>query len=82
MTTDIKKKAKEKHIREWAILRLKKGYIPKQIALDIQKLYGVSVTMMTIYRWRVKHNANNKDFIPLSMPRGKDRKTKIKKAKK
>lgn len=66
----------KKLIKEWAILRLKKGYVPKQIAIDIKKLHGVSVTMMTIYRWRIEYNSNNKDFIPLNMRR--DNKTKVK----
>ena len=57
--------SKPTFIKEWAILRLKKGYIPKQIAADIQKLHGVSVTMMTVYRWRKEYIKNTGEDIPL-----------------
>lgn len=57
--------SKPTFIKEWAILRLKKGYIPKQIAADIQKLHEVSVTMMTVYRWRKEYIENTGEDIPL-----------------
>ena len=52
-------------IREWATTRLKKGYSPSRIAEDIQKLHGVSVSTMTIYRWRKKHIQATGEDIPL-----------------
>jgi IS30 family transposase len=58
--------AKDPSIKEWAILRLKKGYTPKQIAIDIQKLHGVYVAMMTVYRWRENYILDTGEYIPLT----------------
>lgn len=58
-------------IMEWAITRLKKGYSPNRIVEDIQKLHGVSVSTMTIYRWRKKHIQTTGEDIPLMRKRKK-----------
>jgi hypothetical protein len=58
--------SKPTFIKEWAILRLKKGYTPKQISIDIQKLHGVYVAMMTVYRWRENYILDTGEYIPLT----------------
>lgn len=60
-----RKKKHDQSIKEWAILRLKKGYIPKQIAVDIQKLHGVYVAMNTVYNWRKTYIQDTGEDIPL-----------------
>jgi len=72
-----RKKKHDQSIKEWAILRLKKGYISKQIATDIQKLYGVYVAMNTVYRWRKAYIQDTGKHIPLK--RKEKQKKKIKK---
>lgn len=56
---------KDPRIEEWVISRLKKGYMPRQIVEDVKNMHNEYITMMTIYRWRKKYNANNDDNIPL-----------------
>jgi IS30 family transposase len=44
-------------IKKWAIKQLKQGSSSQKIVHDIKKLFGVSVTLMTVYRWRNKYTA-------------------------
>lgn len=56
--------AKPTKVKEWAIDQLKKGSSPKKIAKDIEKLYGIPVTTMAVYRWRNKYIAATGENIP------------------
>ena len=51
-------------VKEWAMKKLKEGSSPNKIAQDIQKLFGVYVAMMTVYRWRKKYIAVTGEDIP------------------
>jgi IS30 family transposase len=51
-------------VKEWAMKKLKEGSSPNKIAQDIQKLFGVYVAMMTVYRWRKKYIAATGENIP------------------
>lgn len=49
------KGAKPTELKEWVIARIKKGCSPNQIIEDAKRLYGVSTTIMSIWRWRKKY---------------------------
>lgn len=42
-------------LKEWVIARIKKGCLPTQIVEDAKRLHGVSITVMSIWRWRKKY---------------------------
>ena len=42
-------------VKEWVIARLKKGCRPTQIVKDAEKFQGVSITVMSIWRWRKEY---------------------------
>jgi IS30 family transposase len=54
-TTAQRNRSAPKKVKEWAIKKLKEGSSPNKIAQDIQKLFGVYVALMTIYRWKKKY---------------------------
>lgn len=51
-------------VKEWAMKKLKEGSSPNKIAQDIQKLFGVYIAMMTVYRWRKKYIAVTGEKMP------------------
>lgn len=53
------------HVKEWVILRLKKGYLASRTVTEALSLHGVSISLMTIYRWRKAHVKKTSEEIPL-----------------
>lgn len=58
-------RSKPLKVKEWAVERLKKGHSPKRITQDIQRLFGVYVAIMTVYRWRDQYIAATGENILL-----------------
>ena len=63
-TTPQSNRSAPQKVKEWAMKKLKEGSSPNKIAQDIQKLFGVYVAMMTVYRWRRKYIAVTGENIP------------------
>jgi IS30 family transposase len=54
-TTPQRNRSAPKKVKEWAIKQLKEGSSPNKIVQDTQKLFGIYVALMTIYRWKKKY---------------------------
>ena len=57
-------KSKPLKVKEWAIAQIKKGKSPNKVAKDIKELFGVSVCIMSVYRWRYRYTEATGEKIP------------------
>ena len=57
-------KSKPTKVKEWAIAQIKKGKSPNKVAKDIKELFGVSVAVMSVYRWRYRYTSATGERIP------------------
>ena len=63
-TTPQRNRSAPAKVKEWAMKKLKEGSSPKKIVQDTQKLFGVYVALMTIYRWKKKYIEATGESIP------------------